>query len=318
MDFYLGKHVNKYAAKHEKPMDKVEPTDEVLIMLFTNIDLRKLSAMLVINILLKWTMHLTWSDFISLSLMIIMMRHVAIRLAYYLFVGYLVDELMLGILLCGFDFIDIHYDFVGDQFMVNTTWYYLTIAYGTFKGVISSAALLFLNYYLGRDFSVFVVFKQITLCIFMYFIQVLNIKKLRHNADGIFDVNFRKSLYTDPKKLEQIINEYCKIVQGETQKMVKPDNNPRQYSNIELLLYIRAISILISKAEFEDLSSNMSQHFIACFSTLLKAYTILNPKKKEANKVETLWKAEVKKEEKIEFTKLENSKCQVIEGNIQN
>ena len=310
MDFYLGSDLSKSDVKKTVPIEKVEPTDEVLIMLFTNINLKKLATMLLVNILLKTTMQLSWSDFISLSLMIIMMRHPAIRLAYYLFVGYLVDEVLLSILLCGFDFYDVHFDFVGEQFILNTTWYYLSLAYGTAKGIICSFILLFLNVYLERPLSLIAVIKQITLVILMYFIQILNIKRQRHPADPVFDQTFRLALYKDPKKLESLVNEYCQIISKST--TLKPEEKIL-INNLSLLRYIRALNVLISKADFEDGNSNMSQYFISCITTLAKAYNQLVPKVVHTSKVETLWKMEPKQEKPKNMT-LDNTKCQLIEG----
>eukprot|EP00835_Amoeboradix_gromovi_P003606 NODE_246_length_12992_cov_0.264407.p3 type:complete len:335 gc:universal NODE_246_length_12992_cov_0.264407:6731-7735(+) len=316
MDFYLGKHVKKFATNSAKSLNnEVEPTDEVLIMLFTNINLKKLTAMFVINVLLKYTMNLSWSDFVSLSLMIIMMRHIAIRLAYFLFVGYLVDEILLSMILCAFAFYDLHFDFVGDQFILNTTWYYLVAAHGTMKGIVSSSMLVFINYSLGFPLSLYACVKQISLCVFMHFISILNIKRPRHPTDPVFDVNHRKVLYSDQVKLQSIVKEYCGILSKETNKYKSDAPLKTIMPSLELFRYVRAISILISRAELEDENANMSIHFIQCISTLATAYNCLVFRKAEpANQFDTLWKVEKKPEVKKIDLKLENGRCQLIEG----
>eukprot|EP00834_Sanchytrium_tribonematis_P006038 NODE_413_length_7912_cov_0.917061.p3 type:complete len:315 gc:universal NODE_413_length_7912_cov_0.917061:2391-3335(+) len=311
MDFYLGRSVVKTDEKKEIKAAKTDATDEVLIMLFSTLDLKKLIAKLLINCLLKVTMNLSWSDFVSLSLMIIMMRHPMIRFAYNLFVGYLVDEVAIAVLVCFFEFYEEPIQFTGEHTLFNTTFYYLNTSYGTLMGIFNSLVFYFACLFMDIQVPVTRVFKQITLCIFLYFIRVLNYKKKKHPTDIIFEQSSRKLLYKDSKKLDLTIKEYCRIIDSAT-ALRKNNLEGTKIKNIDLLFNIRALYVLLSKAEYEDLDSNVSQHFILCMTTFFKAYLNLVPRI-TPNVIGTQWKAEVRSDSKGPIY-LDDSKCKVIEG----
>ena len=316
MDLYLGKNLVHKTIVTEDIKHKIDASDEVLIMLFTNVDLKKLLTMICINLMLKVIFSLEWSEFTALSLLIILMRHPLVRVVYYAFVGYYVNQVAFVTLFTVIDFYTSHYIFKGNNYFYNTTWYYINIAYGTIKGIFLSSLLLIIYYFNGYTHYLNPFMQHICLGVLLHFIHVLNYHQKPHETDIMLFKSARESLYNNPIELEKTIVKYIQIIDINSAYLKKSHlvkEKPLNYISLDqLILYIRALCTLIQKAEFEDKQSHMSQFFTRALGCLLKSYHAISPCK--IDKSTTIkWKYEQLSTPQKNVV-IDDAKCRVIEG----